>query len=118
MVVVMWQVGMVGVFVENQMVLCLMIYEEYFGLDFVDQFIDYLVGKDFEIVMQLFEDVGYIKENGMWVDFDGEFFMFIVFMQNNNIQVQVMKVFNDYFNVFGIQIEISMVSLIDYYQCF
>ncbi|ELY36739.1 ABC transporter substrate-binding protein [Haloferax volcanii] len=116
MVAAMRQAGTVGAPAENQTALRSTIHEEYLGSDFVDQLIDYPVGKDLETATQLLEDAGYTKENGTWVDPDGESFTFTVLTQNNNTQVQATKVFNDHLNAFGIQTEISTVSSTDYYQ--
>ncbi|RDZ40030.1 ABC transporter substrate-binding protein [Haloferax sp. Atlit-10N] len=116
MVAAMRQAGTVGAPAENQTALRSTIHEEYLGSDFVDQLIDYPVGKDLETATQLLEDAGYTKENGTWVDPDGESFTFTVLTQNNNTQVQATKVFNDQLNAFGIQTKISTVSSTDYYQ--
>ncbi|WP_424009233.1 ABC transporter substrate-binding protein [Haloferax denitrificans] len=116
MVAAMRQAGTVGAPAENQTALRSTIHEEYLGEDFVDQLIDYPVGKDLDAATQLLEDAGYTKENGTWVDPDGESFTFTVLTQNNNTQVQATKVFNDQLNAFGLQTEISTVSSTDYYQ--
>ncbi|ELZ78996.1 ABC transporter substrate-binding protein [Haloferax volcanii] len=116
MVAAMRQAGTVGAPAENQTALRSTIHEEYLGEDFVDQLIDYPVGKDLDAATQLLEDAGYTKEDGTWVDPDGESFTFTVLTQNNNTQVQATKVFNDQLNAFGIQTEISTVSSTDYYQ--
>ncbi|MDS0241533.1 MULTISPECIES: ABC transporter substrate-binding protein [Haloferax] len=116
MVAAMRQAGTVGEPAENQTALRSTIHDEYLGSDFVDQLIDYPVGKDLETATQLLEDAGYTKENGTWVDPNGESFTFTVLTQNNNTQVQATKVFNDQLNAFGLQTEISTVSSTDYYQ--
>jgi len=116
MVAAMRQAGTVGAPAENQTALRSTIHEEYLGSDFVDQLIDYPVGKDLDAATQLLEDAGYTKENGTWVDPNGESFTFTVLTQNNNTQVQATKVFNDQLNAFGLQTEISTVSSTDYYQ--
>ncbi|GGC64886.1 ABC transporter substrate-binding protein [Haloferax sulfurifontis] len=116
MVAAMRQAGTVGAPAENQTALRSTIHEEYLGEEFVDQLIDYPVGKDLDAATQLLEDAGYTKENGTWVDPNGESFTFTVLTQNNNTQVQATKVFNDQLNAFGLQTEISTVSSTDYYQ--
>ncbi|MFC7203147.1 ABC transporter substrate-binding protein [Haloferax namakaokahaiae] len=116
MVAAMRQAGTVGAPAENQTALRSTIHEEYLGSDFVDQLIDYPVGKDLDAATAYMEQAGYSKENGTWVDPNGESFTFTVLTQNNNTQVQATKVFNDQLNAFGIQTKISTVSSTDYYQ--
>lgn len=116
MVAAMRQAGTVGNPPEKQTALRSTIHEKYLGSDFVDSLIDYPTSKDEEGAAELMEQAGYTKENGTWVDPDGEKFTFTVLTQNNNTQVQATKVFNDQLNAFGLQTEISTVSSSDYYQ--
>lgn len=112
----MRQGGTVGKAPEVQTGLRSSIHEKYLGSDFVDKLIDYPAESDPEQAAKVLKDAGYSKQNGTWVDPDGESFSFDILTQNATIQVNAAKVFNDQLNGFGIKTNLSSVSSSDYYQ--
>ena len=69
---------------------------------------------DAEAAAAYMDRAGYTKQNGEWVDPNGESFTLSILTESRNASTQATKVFSDQVNAFGINAEVNSVGT-DYY---
>lgn len=92
------------------------IHEKYLGEGWVDQLIEYPIEADESGAVDLLEGAGYTREDGSWLDGNGNPVEFSFLTNDGQFQSSVGVVVSDQLEAFGFGMDVTTVGSTDYYQ--